>query len=419
MKVHIFASDLLPLPGLPTSGGGLRSWQLIEGLRAHGLEVSYSMPRKVFLGSMFAEAIPPEERERGWDESNQEALLERFDPEVALWCNAPTLQVRPDWPGRARFLADLHGPINMESVFVTKRTLEDTTRELTGALARYDGFSCVSGRQRYYWTGLLAAAGILIDEVPFAVTPLSVEVERDPGERGVPDELRLIYAGGFYPWQNCMEVLVAIGEELDRAGTGRLDLFGGVHEFSDSPEFQELFARLRTFDRVHLHGFVARDELAAYYRRASAAVDLMHRNIERELAVTTRTAEYLAQGIPPLYNNYNILSDLVRRHEAGWCLDPDDLEGVRRLVRHLLVHHAEEIPRRSANAARIYTEELTVPATTAALAEVCRELGSEVRSGGIRRFQAPTALRTAKPFHKRFYYAWQALSGKRVRIERK
>jgi len=186
MKVHIFASDLLPLPGLPTSGGGLRSWQLIEGLRAHGLEVSYSMPRKVFLGSMFAEAIPPEERERGWDESNQEALLERFDPEVALWCNAPTLQVRPDWPGRARFLADLHGPINMESVFVTKRTLEDTTRELTGALARYDGFSCVSGRQRYYWTGLLAAAGILIDEVPFAVTPLSVEVERDRGSEGCP-----------------------------------------------------------------------------------------------------------------------------------------------------------------------------------------------------------------------------------------
>lgn len=418
MKVHVFASDLLPLPGLPTSGGGLRSWQLIEGLRAHGLEVTYSMPRKVYLGSMFAEAIPPEERERAWDESNQEDLLERFDPEVALWCNAPTLQVRPDWPGRARFLADLHGPINMESVFVTKRTLEDTTRELTGALARYDGFSCVSGRQRFYWAGLLAAAGILIDEVPFAVTPLSVQVDREPGERPVPDELRLIYAGGFYPWQNCMEVLVAIGEELDRAGTGRLDLFGGVHEFSDSPEFQELFARLRTFDRVHLHGFVARDELAAYYRRASAAVDLMHRNIERELAVTTRTAEYLAQGIPPLYNHYNILSDLVRRHEAGWCLDPEDLEGVRRLVRHLLDHHAEEIPRRSANAARIYAEELTVPATTADLAEACRSLGADARAGRPRRHRIPAPVRTEKPFHKRFYYAWQALRGRRLRVVR-
>jgi glycosyltransferase involved in cell wall biosynthesis len=250
------------------------------------------------------------------------------------------------------------------------------------------------------------------------VTPLSVQVDREPGERPVPDELRLIYAGGFYPWQNCMEVLVAIGEELDRAGTGRLDLFGGVHEFSDSPEFQQLFARLRTFDRVHLHGFVARDELAAYYRRASAAVDLMHRNIERELAVTTRTAEYLAQGIPPLYNDYNILSDLVRRHEAGWCLDPEDLEGVRRLVRHLLDHHAEEIPRRSANAARIYAEELTVPATTADLAEACRSLGADARAGRPRRHRIPAPVRTEKPFHKRFYYAWQALRGRRLRVVR-
>lgn len=411
-KVLVFASDILPLPGLPTSGGGLRSWQLIRGLEANGVEVIYSMPRNVFLGKKFESALPEEEKAKAWDFENQEELLERFSPDVAIWCNSPTIRVSESWSGPTRFVADLHGPINMESVFVTGRTLSETTSELTQALKRYDGFSCVSHRQRYYWAGLLSAAGTLIDDVPFEVVPLSCEAGNL--DRTLGDELRLIYAGGFYPWQNCIDVLVTIGEELDKRDSGRLDLFGGVHDFSDSPRFQALFEKLKTCKRVHLHGFVSRDELRDYYRQASCAVDLMGKNIERELAITTRTAEYLAEGIPPIYNNYNELSSLVSENEAGWCLDPEDLDGVRGLIQHLLVNHSSEIARKAENAARIYRETLTPKATTAPLAAMCRSFEPAERN--TKAEQTVERKIGKKPFHKRFYYAWKALSGKRIKV---
>ena len=413
-KVFVFASDVLPLPGLPTSGGGLRSWQLIRGLIENGLEVEYSMPKNVFLGNKFEAAIPAGERAKAWDFENQEELLERFSPDVAIWCNSPTIRVDPDWKGSTRFVADLHGPINMESVFVTGRNLEETTAELTEFLRRYDGFSCVSERQRYYWAGLLSAAGRLIDDVPFEVVPLSCE--GGGGDRELPEELRLIYAGGFYPWQNCIDVLIAIGEELDKAGTGRLDLFGGVHDFSDSRRFQELFERLKSFHRVHLHGFVSREELRGYYRKASCAVDLMGKNIERELAITTRTAEYLAEGIPPIYNNYNVLSERIEAEDAGWCLDPDDLVGLRALIRDLLANHRTTIPPKSANAARIYREVLTFKSTLEPMKVMLGNLPERPASSCRPPDDRKPKQGTNKPFHKRFYYAWMALRGKKIKV---
>ena len=415
MKVHVFASDVLPYPGLPTSGGGLRSWQLIRGLRANGLTVTASMPREVFLGKLFADRISAADREQAWDFTNQARILENLRPDVAIWCNCPTIRLPENWSGPTRLLADLHGPVNIESVHVTGNALAETTAELVSLLCRYDGFSCVSPRQRFYWAGLLAAAGILIDDLPFVDTPLVVEPA--PAARDFPEELRLIYAGGFYPWQNCIAVLDRIGAVLSREGGGRLDIFGGVHEFSDRPEFRELFERLSRYPAVHQHGFVSRDELMKYYRQASCAVDLMERNIERELAVTTRTVEYLAFGIPPIYNNYNHLSALVSEHDAGWCLDPGDLDGVEALVRELLRSHRAIVPAKAERARGIFQGPLSLDGSTRALATLCRNIRKRpvppAPGSGSAGLPAPPPR---KPFHKRFYYAWQALRGKRMKV---
>jgi len=416
MKIHIFASDVLPLPGLPTSGGGLRSWQLLQGLRRAGLEVSYSMPKHVFLGKMFEDAISPTDRELAWDFDNQVEILEKIVPDVAIWCNSPTIRVPFEWNGGTRLIADLHGPINIESAYVTDRTLEATTEETVERLRRFDGFSCVSERQRYYWTGLLCSGDILIDEVPFVIAPMSVEP--DDREKEFPEELRLIYAGGFYPWQNCIDVLLRIGEVLDREEKGRLDLFGGVHEFSDTEEFRELFEKLKAYRRVHCHGFVSRDELMKYYRQASCAVDVMHKNIERELAVTTRTVEYLALGIPPLYNNYNVLSNLIEKHRAGWCLDPENLDALEAQLLTLLQNPVEGVREASRNAKNIYGQDLTIQKTVQPLADLCRTIEKRIYQKGRtwgKRIGDPTP-HGPKPFHKRFYYAWQALRGKQMKV---
>jgi hypothetical protein len=42
--VAVVSGDFLPYPGYPTSGGGLRAWNLGEGLRSRGHAIRYFMP---------------------------------------------------------------------------------------------------------------------------------------------------------------------------------------------------------------------------------------------------------------------------------------------------------------------------------------------------------------------------------------
>ena len=59
-KVLLFCNDLMPFPGLPTSGGGLRCWQLYNGLKSQGFEVIASMPAFTYLTEKFFDIIPEE-----------------------------------------------------------------------------------------------------------------------------------------------------------------------------------------------------------------------------------------------------------------------------------------------------------------------------------------------------------------------
>src|SRR5437868_4094933 len=44
-RVLVLASSIIPLPGLPTNGGGLRGWTLAQGLAAAGHDVTVLFPR--------------------------------------------------------------------------------------------------------------------------------------------------------------------------------------------------------------------------------------------------------------------------------------------------------------------------------------------------------------------------------------
>ena len=46
-RIQVISGQPLPLPGCPTTGAGLRTWSLGEGLKQHGFEVVYSLPKDV------------------------------------------------------------------------------------------------------------------------------------------------------------------------------------------------------------------------------------------------------------------------------------------------------------------------------------------------------------------------------------
>src|SRR5262249_47751093 len=154
------------------------------------------------------------------------------------------------------------------------------------------------------------------------------------------EELTFIYGGVWLPWQDPTVGLLTLVEELDRRERGKLRLFGGKHPWIDvaTGVFEPLLERVQTSEHVVVEGQLPHAELIRRYTQAHVAIDLMKRNPERELAVTSRTVEYLWCGLPVIYNDYSELSQLIAEYDAGWAIDPDDVAGIRRVLDEIFEH---------------------------------------------------------------------------------
>lgn len=295
---------------------------------------------------------------------------------------APDVLVFQHWPrvGGAAHLdipiaLDLHGPLLIEAAFQRRAGVNQTERIQIklDAFNRADFFSCPGEQQRkYFLSWLLLAGGDLTSE---GIATIPVSMSPDAPEHIWPsDEVNFVYGGMFLPWQDPTIGLTTLVDVLESEATGRLDFFGARH-----PDFamemgvvEELESRLRLSSRVAVHGLRPRDELLDHYRRSHVALDLMRKNNERELAFTTRTAEYLWCGLPVVYQDYGELSPLIRDYEAGWIADPDDRDAVEALLREIL-RDPGEIKRRSANAQQLARERLNWERTIDPLDAFCRE----------------------------------------------
>jgi glycosyltransferase involved in cell wall biosynthesis len=372
LKIHVFTSDILPLKGFPTSGGGLRSWQLIQGLSSGGFEVTYSMPVFTFLGKSLESRLTPRDRSLAWNNANQHQILDKVKPDVAIWCSVYAFSLPPNYKSKCIFVVDLHGPANIESTYIGARSIEMATKELVHKLRFFDRYVTVCDEQRLYFSAMLCAAGVPISDIQFTVVPVSIPAPV-LSKRTFPKELTMIYSGGFYPWQDPSAVLLRTGQCLENAGTGKLHIFGTPHGRLSTASMDALFAQLAKMKRVILHGYVPRAQILTEYSRASCALDLMPKNLERELAFTTRTVEYLAYGVAPIYNNYAPLARPIRDYDAGWCLDPCDLDRYEVFLKDLLESHAKTVAQKSQNALKLSRTELAAEKTIRPLMEFCKE----------------------------------------------
>jgi hypothetical protein len=105
-------------------------------------------------------------------------------------------------------------------------------------------------------------------------------------------------------------------------------------------------------------------------------------NLERELAFTTRTVEYLWAGLPVIYNNYAELSEYIERYKAGWCVDPDNPEEIREVIKQIL-DNPEQLVEYSMNAQKLVRENFTCDKTIKPLVEFCRNPKKRDRSSDI------------------------------------
>lgn len=399
-RVLVLATEIVPLPGLPTNGGGLRGWSLARGLESAGLDVTLLFPREP-LDALAPELDP---------DVVAAALPQTFswaDPSAAIREHTPDVVVCCSWFLAARLgpcpvplAVDLAGPILLEFLYQDRAKAREFAALKPRGLALADFVTCAGERQRVYFYPWLTLAGFDQDDLTARVATVPIAVAPDPAPSiAAPGNAApsILFGGVVLPWQDPLVPLRATLETLERRERGTLDLFLYAHpEHSRGARWLDWVRDEATRrPRLRLHPERQRPyaELLAEYRRADLAFDLFARNPERELAFNTRTVDYLACGLPPLYNDYAELAGPIARYEAGYVVDPADAAAVSAAVGAALDDPARLAARR-ANARRLVDERLTWDRTVAPLAAWCAQATRRPRRSDALSVEALLPART-------------------------
>jgi len=365
-RVLVISSDILPYPGLPTVGSGLRAWGLGQGLKSRGHEVIFSMPKAAVIGR--EEVVPTEVAQLAWEPGTLLSVIHAVEPDVVVVCNWPILDAIPTHLLGIPVILDQHGPHLLEREYQKFGDPEGNTQSKLRTLRKADFFTCAGKKQMAYFQTWLKRAGWTEREIHQRTAAIPISLSPNLPERNPQNEIAFVYGGVFLPWQNPSTSLSTLVEILDRRKTGKLYFFGGKHPVYtvDSGIFESLLSRLQESPHVIAPGMVSHEDLIAKYTMAHVAIDVMERNPERELAFTTRTVEYLWCGLPVIYNNYAELSDYIREYNAGWIVDPEDSEAIAAVINEIF-EHPEQVVERSRNAQRLVREQLNWEQTIAQL----------------------------------------------------
>ncbi|MEO6458369.1 MAG: glycosyltransferase, partial [Chloroflexia bacterium] len=275
-----------------------------------------------------------------WTPETLQSIVDALAPDVVVSCGWPNLT----WLERANVpvALDLAGPHLLERAYQQYRDVETNAEEKLAALRRADFYTCISTRQKYYFIGWLAQAGVKVEDIPasLAVIPYSVDPVQPQHHRREGKEVKFVYGGIFLPWQNAAPALLAVAAALEEAGTGTLEVIGGKHPFHavDTGNFGPLVDKLSTMPRVKMSGLLPHDELVERYTNADVAVDVMLPNAERDLAFPSRTIHYFWCGLPVIHAEFSEVASFIRKYDAGWVIPHDDAGILRDLVISILAN---------------------------------------------------------------------------------
>src|SRR3569623_745970 len=176
MRVHVFCADILPQPSRASSGGGMRSGQLVGLLQRLGHEVSWSEPEITFLGRLAG--LPPTHTH---DRLDQIRIIAERRPDLVVYANPLVCALDAATKQRlgCRILLDINGPVFLESALMGGIPAPEAFAAYRERLRLADGLLVVSELQRGALLGWFATLGLVevpwVELVPLELPPSSLE----------------------------------------------------------------------------------------------------------------------------------------------------------------------------------------------------------------------------------------------------
>jgi hypothetical protein len=197
MDVLILMQGMVPVPGRPVTGNGLRAQALAQGLRGHGHRA------RLVTRAIDTEGLPSVNGDQPLVYDTPSALpeiLASSGAQAAIVCHWDLLESLPE-PSPIPIVADLYGPRLVEAQF-ERADLDREGARFVDTLRRADSFLVASERQRWFALPWLMLAGFDCRTLPVHVVPIAanprppIRFQRKP----VADPV-FVTGGVFWPWR--------------------------------------------------------------------------------------------------------------------------------------------------------------------------------------------------------------------------
>jgi chromosome segregation ATPase len=366
-KVLICTNAIIPLPGQPVTGAGLRAWSLGEGMRHHGWEVHYAMPQTALDG---VEDVPESLRACAFAEGALVEVVSVTSPDVLVVAQWPLLAELPEL--EIPVVLDCHAPHLLRTTFTRGSTPEDGAARKITAIQKADALLIAGERQRAYVQAWQLQAGVKTEEQPLLIVPPALSPELPEPVDTDDDPVRMVYGGPLWPWLDPQPGLSKAVEVLHGRGTLEVcarepgPLTSAITQWPAAAN-ERLRARLGTRAHVNWHGLLDHAAWRALCHGASLAFDLHQDHAERAIAYPMRTIEYLWHGVPVIHSRFSPLAPLIQQYHAGWIGDPANADGLRQVLGRIVADPGQ-LAAAAHNARILAAEHFTWDHATQALA---------------------------------------------------
>ena len=379
-KVVLVANDVVPGMGLPVAAPGLRAYGLAEGLRHHGFEVVTVVDRAA-LRLLRPDGMPPAVPPGTFvaDGSDMGDFVASHAPAVVVLTNSNQIDRLRPAPG-LHLVVDFFAPKMLELACNPHRADRDralaTLRERKlRAIAAAEGFLVNGAKKVPYFLAWLLQAGRDPLTTPLEVVFMGVPAHFAP-PRAAGEGVRFAVAGYLQGWSLPGPWLDRLAARLDPPRVTLdvlLPLHWGQRPLGEAPGRH--LAATGGRPGITLHEAMPYEAFLDFLGRADVAVDLFAHTLEREYAVVTRSVVALACGVPVVHPPFTEVSPLIAAYDAGWLVDPEDLEAVEAVLAEI-IGHPEVVAAKAANTRRLWQEALDPAVTTAPLARLARRLAA-------------------------------------------
>jgi len=148
------------------------------------------------------------------------------------------------------------------------------------------------------------------------------------------NENRVCYVGGISAQRGINELI----EIFDAENDFFLELAGDI----ESRNTEKIINSINS-ERIKYNGVIKKEEVEELIGKSKIGLVLLHPTPNHLNSLPIKMFEYMAGGIPVIASEFPVWKRIIEDNNCGICVNPFDLEAIRKAIRFLLDNEAERL----------------------------------------------------------------------------